>query len=161
MGTRITGRRLFVPLAGVVALGALSLAGSAMADTPVVKQDTAITTSGSIITVVTAPGVNTHLTATLKAGAAPVAGRTLTFTAEDDDVNPTKLCTAVTDKNGVAGCDALVTPKEALTTGLAQLDSLGYYHVDFTGDAAYNAAPQVEGQATFYGTPGLPMAARS
>ena len=161
MGSRITGRRLFVPLVGVVTVGALSLAGSALATAPVVKQDTAITTSGSTITVATAPGVTTHLTATLTAAGAGVVGQTLTFTAEDDDVHPTVLCTAVTKEKGVASCDALVTPKEALTTGLAQIDSLGYYHVDFTGDLAYNAAPQVEGQATFYGTPGLPFAAIS
>jgi hypothetical protein len=74
----------------------------------------------------------TGLTATLTGPDGPVAGQPVTFTA-----GSTPLCTATTDADGMATCDATV-PCEA-ASALTILQWLGY-SATYTGDMAYERA---------------------
>jgi Bacterial Ig-like domain (group 3) len=69
------------------------------------------------------------LQATLTAYGAPVAGRTVVFTA---DGTQTVLCSAVTDSAGVASCGAVVTAMAVYRTLIR-----GGYTATFSGDSQY------------------------
>ena len=162
MGTRSVRRRLFVPLASVCTLGALGLAAPAMASPGTEK--TAISETSSTLTVVTDPGVNNALTATLVgADQRGVPGATLVFATQGSAAAASVvLCSAVTNAKGVASCSTTVGLDPALitTSGLSQLADVGKYTVTYAGDNTY-AGSKTTGSSTFYGTPPLPVSARS
>lgn len=123
-----------LPLGDVVVTAAYSgdtsYAASSGSATTVVGRGTTMLTAAPAQLVRAKNGTyTTTLQATLTAYGAPVAGRTVVFTA---DGTQTVLCSAVTDSTGVASCGAVVTAMAVYRTLLR-----GGYTATFSGDAQY------------------------
>ena len=173
MATRTTGRRRLLPLASILALGAVGLAVPAMAaDTTPAPLDTAISavTSNLTIGTPTAPsanapkevGVQNDLSATLlDSKGFPVVGASLVFATRGSQFSgPQPLCTATTNDKGVGACVAFVglDPMKISTVGVSQIADIGKFTVYFTGTTSYLKSDGA-GVSTFYKSPPPPVIA--
>ena len=159
MATRATGRRL-LPLASILALGAVGLAVPATAGTPAplatkISDITSNLTVGAPIV-----GVQNDLSATLKdSQGKPVVDAQLVFRTVGSTFAPSQiLCTATTKGTGVGACSAFVgiDPTAISTVGLSQIADIGKFTVTFAGTAGYTKTDGA-GVSTFYKSPPPPV----